>query len=290
VTEFTGIPVRGPGQRRRQGSVFFAGKEAITMLVLTRRENERILLPDIGVTVELMSVSGNRARLGISAPDNIRILREEVAADRQAIQQAANRGPISRDFVHAMRNRLNAAMLAAEMLRLQIHNGTFADPSEPLEKIFAELKALGTLLQAERPVAAPRVESRRSRPLRALLVEDDANESNLLAGILRMTGFEVDTAGDGADALDYLRSHDRPDVVLLDMLMPRCDGPTTVGRIRRDPSFEGMKIFAVSGTSPKRCGVTTGPTGVDRWFSKPLDPRELVQQLNSELAATGETP
>ncbi len=54
-----------------------------------------------------------------------------------------------------------------------------------------------------------------------------------------MTGFQVDTAGDGADALDYLHSHDRPDVVLLDMLMPRCDGPTTIGRIRRDPSLEG---------------------------------------------------
>ena len=37
------------------------------MLVLTRRETEKILLPDVGVTVELMSVSGNRARLGISA-------------------------------------------------------------------------------------------------------------------------------------------------------------------------------------------------------------------------------
>jgi CheY-like chemotaxis protein len=68
-------------------------------------------------------------------------------------------------------------------------------------------------------------------------------------------------------------------------LMPRCDGPTTIGRIRRDPNLEGMKIFAVSGTSPKRFGLATGPGGVDRWFSKPLDPRELVEQLDCELSA-----
>jgi carbon storage regulator CsrA len=254
------------------------------MLVLTRRENEKILLPDVGVTVELMSVSGNRARLGITAPDDIRILREEVAADKDAIQKAAARGPISREFAHSMCNRLNSAMLAAEMLRLQLKNGVNPDTDRLLEKIFAELKSMASMLKGDRPESKSEPDKAK-RPWRALLVEDDANESELLAGILRMTGFEVDTAGDGADALDYLHSHDRPDVVLMDMLMPRCDGPTTVGRIRRDPKLDGMKIFAVSATSPMRCGVMTGPSGVNGWFSKPLDPNDLVRQLNSELTA-----
>lgn len=252
------------------------------MLVLTRRENEKILLPDVGVTVELMSVSGNRARLGISAPDNIRILREEVAAGQAIVQKAVSRGPVSREVAHAMLNRLNAASLAAEMLRLQLAD---SEPNGTLDKIVAELKALAAFLQSPQRSEPLVAAASARRPWKALLVEDDANESNLLAGYLRMTGFEVDTAGDGADALDYLRSHDRPDVVLLDMLMPRCDGPTTIGRIRRDPSLEGVRIYAVSATSPKRLGLKTGPDGVDRWFSKPLDPRALVQQLDSELAA-----
>jgi CheY-like chemotaxis protein len=141
-------------------------------------------------------------------------------------------------------------------------------------------------LEAESsPTPTAKTSAKTKRPWRALLVEDNANESNLLAGYLRMTGFEVETAGDGADALDYLHSHDRPDVVLLDMLMPRCDGPTTVGRIRRDPHLDGMKIYAVSGTSQKRFDLQTGPGGVDRWFTKPVDPRELVRQIDSELAA-----
>jgi carbon storage regulator CsrA len=255
------------------------------VLVLTRRENEKILLPDLGVTVELMSVSGNRARLGISAPAAIRILREEVAANEKAIHQASAVGRIPREFAHTMRNRLNAAGLAVEMVRLHLAAGDAENAQQPLEKIVEELKGLATLLQPD-PLPSPTAMAATRRPWRALLVEDNANESNLLAGYLRMTGFEVDTAGDGADALDYLHSHDRPDVVLLDMLMPRCDGPTTIGRIRRDPNLEGMKIYAVSGTSPKRFDVQTGPGGVDRWFTKPVDPRELVRQIDTELAAT----
>jgi carbon storage regulator CsrA len=255
------------------------------VLVLTRRENEKILLPDLGVTVELMSVSGNRARLGISAPAAIRILREEVAANEKAIHQAAALGRIPREFAHTMRNRLNAAGLAVEMVRLHLTAGDAVSAQQPLEKVVEELKGLAALLQPD-PAPSPTAMATTRRPWRALLVEDNANESNLLAGYLRMTGFEVDTAGDGADALDYLHSHDRPDVVLLDMLMPRCDGPTTIGRIRRDPNLEGMKIYAVSGTSPKRFDVQTGPGGVDRWFTKPVDPRELVRQIDTELAAT----
>ena len=260
------------------------------MLVLTRRENEKILLPDVGVTVELMAVTGNRARLGITAPENIRILREEVAASQDVLKQAMARGSVSREFAHEIRNRLNAAMMASETVRLQIEAGHLADPSPSLDRIVAELRAIASMVEGPAiakpgPTVPVRTDSPTHRPWKALLVEDDANESLLLAGILRMTGYEVDVAGDGADALDYLHSHERPDVVLLDMKLPRVDGPTTLGRIRRDPNLDGMKVYAVSATPPKRFGVKTGPGGIDRWFCKPLDPRELVRQLDSELSA-----
>ncbi len=258
------------------------------MLVLTRRENEKILLPDVGVTVELMAVTGNRARLGISAPDNIRILREEVAVNQAVLKQATVRGSMSRDFVHAFRNRLNAAILAAETVRMQIEAERLDDTSSTLDRIVTELRAMASLVEGPQPVAAPPLVASGAgehRPWKALVVEDDANESLLLAGILRMTGYEVDVAGDGADALDYLHSHARPDIVLLDMKLPKLDGATTLGRIRRDPNLDGMKVYAVSATPPKRFGVKTGPGGIDRWFCKPLDPRELVRQLDSELSA-----
>jgi DNA-binding response OmpR family regulator len=116
----------------------------------------------------------------------------------------------------------------------------------------------------------------------ALLVEDDANESELLAGYLRLSGFDVDTASDGCDALEYLgKCH--PDVVLLDMQMPRCDGPTTISAIRGNPEHRDLKVFAVSGGMPADLGVTVGPAGVDRWFRKPLNPLMLVKELRRDF-------
>jgi carbon storage regulator CsrA len=118
----------------------------------------------------------------------------------------------------------------------------------------------------------------------ALLVEDNANESSLLASYLEQRGIDVITAADGADALDVLSSRpEPPDVVLLDMLMPRCDGPSTVKAIRCNPGFQGVRIYAVSGTSPNSLGVPTGPSGVDAWFQKPLNPERLVQEMVSSL-------
>ena len=122
---------------------------------------------------------------------------------------------------------------------------------------------------------------------RALLVEDNANERQLMAGLLRLQGFAVDTAGDGQDALDYLRARGRPDVVLLDMGLPRCDGPTALRAIRSDPALAGLKVFAVSGGAPEDYGCPPGPAGVDRWFRKPIDPAALIRDVSCDLQAAG---
>jgi CheY-like chemotaxis protein len=116
------------------------------------------------------------------------------------------------------------------------------------------------------------------------LVEDNPNERELLATFLRMAGLSVDTAGDGADALGYLHSHARPDVILLDMGMPRCDGPTAVRAIRQEPALAGVKIVAVTGHAAEEFDLKAGPGGVDRWFQKPVDPAVLVRELERELA------
>ena len=105
----------------------------------------------------------------------------------------------------------------------------------------------------------------------------------MLAGFLRTAGLDVDTAGDGADALDYLHSHVQPDVVLLDMGLPRCDGASMVRQLRRDPAYAGLKIFAVTGFLPDQFDLARGPGGVDRWFHKPINPEALLQDLKCEL-------
>ncbi len=206
-----------------------------------------------------------------------------------------------RNWIHQLRNYLNTAGLAMQVAQSQMSNGDLADAEAKLQLAMAQLNALdaaistGPAVSAEaarpsdpvspvnppKPVNAPPTESHH-KPL-ALVVEDNANESALLACVLRLNGFRVDTATDGCHALDYLATHRKPDVVLLDMRMPRCDGPTTISKIRSNPQLSDLRVVAVSGYRSSELGVGTGPLGVDRWFCKPVDPRRLVNELKHDL-------
>jgi CheY-like chemotaxis protein len=73
--------------------------------------------------------------------------------------------------------------------------------------------------------------------------------------------------------------HAPPDIVLLDMLMPRCDGASFVREVRSTAALSKLKLFAVSATNPSSLGVTIGVGGIDRWFPKPVDVEDLVHAV-----------
>jgi carbon storage regulator CsrA len=241
------------------------------MLVLSRKPNEEVVFPASATRVRVLGVKKGAVRLGIDAPPDVHVLRGELR-DRDVEWAPPPSAPPAR-----LGERLRVTDVGLGLLQLQLDSGHFDDARATLAAVRQDLRLLRRGLDGE-PPAAPR------KAPRALLVEDDRNECELLASFLRHSGLEVDTAGDGWDALDALRSRGRPDVVLLDMGLPRCDGPATVRHIRRDPALAGLKIFAVSGHLPGEFDLPSGPAGVDRWFHKPLDPAELVRDLTEELA------
>jgi CheY-like chemotaxis protein len=169
-------------------------------------------------------------------------------------------------------------------VQLLLEAGLTDDAKETLVRIRDDFQLLRYGLDGELQAGPPPHPST-PRKAKALLVEDDSNQRELLAGFLRMAGLEVDTAGDGSDALDYLRSRPRPDVVLMDMGLLRCDGATAVRHIRRDPGNQGLRIFAVTASAPNGFDLPNGPAGIDRWFQKPLDPASLLHELKQELGA-----
>jgi carbon storage regulator CsrA len=253
------------------------------MLVLSRRTNEKIFFPCINATVQIISLKGGTVRLGIDAPSQVEVYRTELLdrrppqvppappPDQQAVRQA----------LHQVNNRLNSATIGLALLRRQFDLGLLADMQLTLDRVTQELAGLRESTDAVREQVVPPEPALLRR--RALLVEDDVNECELLAGFLRLAGLEVDTANDGADALDHLKTHPRPDFVLMDMLLPRCDGATTVRAIRGEPAWTGLRIFGVTGADPQRFNLPQGPDGVDRWFPKPINPEALLRELNREL-------
>jgi carbon storage regulator CsrA len=249
------------------------------MLVLSRRPSDKICFPDLGISVEVLRVAGNNVRLGIQAPKDVRVLRHELAEGFEAPVAAAKK--TNAKLSHDMRNRLNTATLALHLTQQQLKMGRVEDAQTTLEKAFCEFQALDKELGNVPSQTKPDADEKR----RVLLVEDDTNERELLSGILRMNGFTVDTAEDGVAAINYLNNHEMPDGVLMDMRMPRLDGPKTISAIRRTATYNHLKLFAVSATDPNELGVSTGAEGIDRWFSKPLNPTSLVDELNRELTA-----
>jgi carbon storage regulator CsrA len=256
------------------------------MLVLSRGHNDKVVFPTLGISVEILRVAGNKVRLGIEAPEEIPVHRHEVHERMQAKGEAeailkfpAGRPSYIAQLNHDTRNRLNAAAIGLHLLHRKLEVGDLEDAESTIFTIFNELKGIETLLEGP----AARNDGSDAEVLRrALVVEDDDNERELLAGYLRVSGFDVDTAADGLQAMIRL-TEQPPDVVLLDMRMPRFDGSKTVTAIRSNPDYRGLKLFAVSGLGPEEMNVTLGPNGVDRWFSKPLDPKKLVDALRDEL-------
>jgi len=244
------------------------------MLVLSRKQNQKITFPNLGISVEVLRIKGNAVRVGVDAPKHVRVLREEVAAEEGGCDTAS-------ESRHALRNRLNSATLALHVAQKMLEEEMYDDAERTMSRALNEFSELENMLATGEELAEP--SSRLKR--RALLVEDDANERELLAGYLRMCGYEVHTVEDGLQAMRYLSVGERPDVVLLDMQMPRLDGPKTVSAIRRNPQFDGLKLIVVSGSDNHRLQVPIGERGVDRWFPKPLNPTRFVKELDEELNA-----
>ena len=108
---------------------------------------------------------------------------------------------------------------------------------------------------------------------RILVVDDSKVIRQLIRVNLELEGFEVETAADGVECLDMVR-HFRPDVITLDVAMPRLDGLSTAERLRADPRTRHIPLAVVSG-----CGdfEAAGPAGVDAFLAKPFEPAELVR-------------
>ncbi|MCC5479083.1 response regulator [Streptomyces sp. JA03] len=110
---------------------------------------------------------------------------------------------------------------------------------------------------------------------RVLVVDDNKVIRQLIRVNLELEGLEVVTAADGAECLDVVHQV-RPDVVTLDVVMPRLDGLRTAARLRADPRTHDLPLAIISACTQYE--VDTGlDVGVDAFLAKPFEPAELVR-------------
>lgn len=121
---------------------------------------------------------------------------------------------------------------------------------------------------------------------RVLVVDDDKVVRQLIKVNLELEGFEVVTASDGVECLDVVHGV-RPDLVTLDIAMPRLDGLRTAARLRSDPRTRHIPVAIVSGRTHFDCGEGQEPP-VDALLAKPFEPAELVRMVRQLTGAESE--
>ncbi len=125
-------------------------------------------------------------------------------------------------------------------------------------------------------------------PVKVLAVDDEDDVRHLIQVKLKKAGFEVITATNGEEAVEMCKS-EKPDVVIIDWMMPKMDGPTATAiiKVECDPAPIVLMLTA-RGTQDDIIHGLMG--GADDYIVKPFAPRELIARVNVALVKAGKQP
>lgn len=166
---------------------------------------------------------------------------------------------------------------------VEMHNGTIEARSPGIGQGSEFVIRLPAVIQgpdAIRATAGAGAGTRPATELRVLIVDDNLDAAASLGLLLRLTGHEVRTAHDGAEALRVAEEF-RPDVAVLDIGLPKLDGYEVAGLIRRETWGEGMVLIAATGWGQETDRHRSREVGFDHHLVKPVDPAALIQLLAS---------
>ena len=112
-----------------------------------------------------------------------------------------------------------------------------------------------------------------------LVVDDEPSILKLVTAYLQSEGYAFMTAEDGISALKAVRSY-RPDIIILDIMLPGMDGIEVLGQLRRESDAYVIMLTARSEETDKIIGLSVG---ADDYLTKPFSPRELMARIKSVL-------
>jgi two-component system alkaline phosphatase synthesis response regulator PhoP len=121
---------------------------------------------------------------------------------------------------------------------------------------------------------------------RILVVDDDAEIVRLLRAYLVQEGYQVLAAYDGEEALHVIR-RERPDLVVLDLMMPRLDGWDVTRAVRRAPALRATPIIMLTARVDDQDKIVGLELGADDYVTKPFNPREVVARVRAVLRRSG---
>ena len=115
-----------------------------------------------------------------------------------------------------------------------------------------------------------------------LVVDDEIYIVHILDFSLGMEGYEVLTALDGEQALEKARA-EKPDLIVLDIMMPKLDGYETCKRLKADDATKAIPVILLSAKGRNVDQKVGFEVGADDYITKPFSPRKLVERINAIL-------
>jgi two-component system cell cycle response regulator len=122
---------------------------------------------------------------------------------------------------------------------------------------------------------------------RILVVEDNAENMELMVYLLQSAGYAVSTATDGAGGLEAA-GREHPGLVLCDMRMPVLDGLEVARRLKGDPALRDIRLVAVTASASGADRNQALAAGFDDFITKPIDPVVFLGQVEEFLHPSGE--
>ncbi len=117
---------------------------------------------------------------------------------------------------------------------------------------------------------------------KVLIVDDETHIVKIIAYKLRGAGYDIASAADGVEALEAVRA-DRPDLILLDIMMPRMDGYETLEHLKGDPATRDIPVFLLTVKSKEADRQRGWQLGCDDYITKPFSPGKLLERIEQAL-------
>ena len=122
--------------------------------------------------------------------------------------------------------------------------------------------------------------------LRVLVIDDEPHIVKVIRKQLEIAGFEVSAAGDGSEGLAAVRAW-RPDLVILDILLPGMDGYAVCEALKRDPALRQIPVLMLTAKALPAEQVEGFRRGADGYLTKPFQLEELLGEIRRLLAKSG---
>jgi two-component system alkaline phosphatase synthesis response regulator PhoP len=124
---------------------------------------------------------------------------------------------------------------------------------------------------------------------RILIVDDEPFIMETVKFALEEAGYACLTAGDGAEAIERVHE-DPPDLVLLDIMLPKVNGYQVCRTLKLDERYRGIPVFMLTARAQERDRVLAAETGADEYVTKPFEMADLLALVARRLAAAPASP